>query len=239
MARAKKLWRPLKDWKRHEWAPMEEVWQRAEKVIGSDLRDMRHDLRQDFIDERLIMAVRLFAPDGTETQIKLEPECWQWLKIHYAHSIGGLEEIPEWKTEWKAETRKRKWERLALVVRRRELDKHYPAATTPTAHAGAETHANPAGAATPSGKDTPRRRPGPKPTGDWPVLLGAWLVNLARNYPQRLDNVVTRSTGIDELVEDARAFLVKHARFAPKEPRDIRAYLTEYLQFVGTPRNST
>src|SRR5262245_31470833 len=120
------LWRPLKDWKRHEWAPMKEVWQRAEKVIGSDLRDMQHDLRQDFLERRLIMAVRLFAPDGTETQIKLEPECWQWLKIHYAHSIVGWEEIPGWKVEWETEARERKWERSAFVVRRRELDKHYP-----------------------------------------------------------------------------------------------------------------
>ena len=146
MARAKKLWRPLKVWKRHEWAPMEEVWQRAKKVIGSDLRDMQHDLRQDFVDERLIMAVRLFAPDGTETQIKLEPECWQWLKIHYAHSIGGWEEIPEWKTEWKAEARKRKWERSALVVRRRELDKHYPAAAAMPSESPSTTKSKPGSA---------------------------------------------------------------------------------------------
>ena len=120
------LWRPLKDWKRHEWAPMKEVWQRAEKLIGSDLRDMQHDLRQDFLDGRLIMGMRLFALDGTETRIILERECWQWLKINYAWSITGWEEIPGWKTEWEAEARKRKWERSALVVRRRELDKHYP-----------------------------------------------------------------------------------------------------------------
>jgi len=127
------LWRPLKDWKRHEWAPMKEVWQRAEKVIGSDLRDMQRDLRQDFLDGRLIMGMRLFALDGTETRIILERECWQWLKINYAWSITGWEEIPGWKTEWEAEARKRKWERSALVVRRRELDKHYPAAVTATA----------------------------------------------------------------------------------------------------------
>jgi hypothetical protein len=237
MARAKKLWRPLKDWKRHEWAPMEEVWQRAKKVIGSDLRDMQHDLRQDFVDERLIMAVRLFAPDGTETQIKLEPECWQWLKINYAWSITGWEEIPGWQTEWEAEARKRKWGRSALVVRRRELDKRYPAAAA--THVGAETHANPAGAATPSGEHTRRGRRGPKHKGDWPDVLAGWLIMLARHYPQRFDNIVTGSTGTDELIEDARKFLRKHAGFAPKEPRDISAFLAKYLQFVITPRNST
>jgi hypothetical protein len=140
------LWRPLKDWKRHEWAPMKEVWQRAEKVIGSDLRDMQHDLRQDFLEKRLIMAVRLFAPDGTETWIIVEPECWQWLKINYAWSITGWEEIPGWKTEWEAEARKRKWERSALVVHRRELDKHYPATETVPSESPSTTKSKPGSA---------------------------------------------------------------------------------------------
>jgi len=140
------LWRPLKDWKRHEWAPMKEVWQRAEKVIGSDLRDMQHDLRQDFLDGRLIMGMRLFALDGTETRIILERECWQWLKINYAWSITGWEEIPGWKTEWEAEARKRKWERSALVVRRRELDKHYPAAAAMPSESPSTTKSKPGSA---------------------------------------------------------------------------------------------
>jgi len=140
------LWRPLKDWKRHEWAPMKEVWQRAEKVIGSDLRDMQRDLRQDFLDGRLIMGMRLFALDGTETRFILERECWQWLKINYAWSITGWEEIPGWKTEWEAEARKRKWERSALVVRRRELDKHYPAAAAMPSESPSTTKSKPGSA---------------------------------------------------------------------------------------------
>ena len=90
MARAKKLWRPLKDWHPSEWLAFENVWQRAEKVIGPDLWLMRRDLRQDFVDGRLIMAVRFFAQDGTETmRIILERACWQWLKINDASSIMG------------------------------------------------------------------------------------------------------------------------------------------------------
>ena len=165
------LWRPLKDWKRHEWAPMKEVWRRAEKVIGSDLRDMQHDLRQDFLDGRLIMGMRLFALDGTETRIILERECWQWLKINYAWSITGWEEIPGWKTEWEAEARKRKWERSALVVRRRELDKHYPAAaTTPSEQrAGEQPTADHRRA---DDMRPPQRRRGPPTTHDWHSIDG-------------------------------------------------------------------
>src|SRR5262245_60203945 len=181
MARAKKLWRPLKDWKRHEWAPMEEVWQRAEKVIGSDLRDMRRDLRQDFLDRRLIMGMRLFALDGTETRIILERECWQWLKINYAWSITGWEEIPGWKTEWEAEARKRKWEHSALVVRRRELDKHYPAATAATPIEHRADDSQPSQPSDPPANDQPtRRKPGPKPRKDWPKHVNREIVRALR-----------------------------------------------------------
>ena len=81
MARTNKLWRSLKVWRPHEWVTFKNVWQCAEKVIGSDLWLMQRDLRQEFVDGRLIMAVRFFAPNGTETMaIILEPACWQWLK---------------------------------------------------------------------------------------------------------------------------------------------------------------
>ena len=118
---------------------MKEAWQRAEKLIGSDLKDMQRDLRQEFLDGHLIAAVRLFAPevvrgfapDGREleqiiyteaTRIILERECWQWLKINYAWSITGWELIPKWKTIPGSEGEQR------VVVRRRELDKYYPSA---------------------------------------------------------------------------------------------------------------
>ena len=75
MVRAKKLWRPLRVWRSHEWVSFKKAWQRAEKVILSDLLWlMQRDLCQEFLDGRLIMAVRFFAPDGTETmRTLLEP----------------------------------------------------------------------------------------------------------------------------------------------------------------------
>jgi hypothetical protein len=86
---------------------------------------MRRDLRQDFVDGRLIMAVRFFARDGTETmKIILEPACWQWLKINDASSIMGWEEIPGWGADAHKEE---VWD---FRVRRRELDDLYPDADT-------------------------------------------------------------------------------------------------------------
>jgi hypothetical protein len=125
MARAKKPWRLLKGWHPSEWVVFENVWQRAEKVIGSDLWLMQRDLRQEFADGRLIMAVRFFARDGTETmRIILDRAAWQWLKINSASSITGWEAIPGWKAD---AHKKETWD---FRVRRRELDKLYPDADT-------------------------------------------------------------------------------------------------------------
>ena len=142
MARAKKLWRPLKVWHPDEWVSFKNVWQRAKKVIWSDLWLMQRDLRQEFLDGRLIMAVRFFAPNGTETiRIILEPACWQWLKINSASSITGWETIPGWAADaHKEET----WD---FRVRRRELDELYPDADTtgPAGPPGATGPQGPAG----------------------------------------------------------------------------------------------
>jgi len=100
MAREKKLWRPLKVWRPYEWVSFKKAWQRVEKVIWSDLWLMQRDLRQDFVDGRLIMAVRFFARDDTESmRIILEPACWRWLKINDASSITGWEAIPGWEAD--------------------------------------------------------------------------------------------------------------------------------------------
>jgi len=191
MARAKKLWRPLKGWHPSEWVAFKNVWQRAEKVIGSDLWLMQRDLRQEFVDGRLIMAVRFFAPNGTETMaIVLEPACWQWLRINDASSITGWEAIPEWEADaHKEET----WD---FRVRRRESDELYPDAdrkgpagppgpTGPAGRqglqgnpgAGATGPTGPVGATGPRFADSPSygRKPGQKITGNWRLHAAAEL----------------------------------------------------------------
>jgi hypothetical protein len=142
MARAKNPWRPLKVWRPSEWVSFKNVWRRAKKVIWSDLRLMQRDLRQEFVDGQLIMAVRFFAPNGRETmRIILERACWQWLKINDASSITGWEAIPGWDADaHKEET----WD---FRVRRRELDELYPDADTtgPAGPPGATGPQGPAG----------------------------------------------------------------------------------------------
>ena len=180
MARAKQPWRLLKGWHPSEWVAFKNVWQRAEKVIGSDLWLMQRDLRQEFVDGRLIMAVRFFARDGTETmRIILEPACWQWLRINDALSITGWEAIPGWEADAHKEE---KWD---FRVRRRESDKLYPDADRkgpagppgPTGPAGrqglqgkgATGPTGPVGATGPRFADAPsyRRKPGKKIKRNW------------------------------------------------------------------------
>jgi len=127
-------------------------------VIGSDLRLMRRDLRQEFVDGRLIMAVRFFARDGTETmRIILEPACWKWLKINDASSITGWEAIPAWEAD--AHKEEEWWD---FRVRRSELDKLYPDADTtgPPGPPGATGSQGPAGLVGPTGPQGLQGNPG-------------------------------------------------------------------------------
>ena len=193
MARAKKLWRPLKVWHSDEWVPFKKAWQRAKKTMWSNLHLMQRDLRQTFVDGHLVMAVRFFASNGTETRIILEPACWQWLKITSASSITGWKAIPGW------EAGAHKEEEWDFRVRRRELDKLYPDADTigPPGPPGATGVQGPPGlvgstglpgATGPAGAmglvgatgatgvtgsfadapDDGRGKPGPRARGDWP-----------------------------------------------------------------------
>jgi len=131
-----RLWRPLKTWHPHEWVPMKEAWQRVEAAVKSWSLTKR-DLRLDLINRRLVATVRRIAKDGTETRIILEPEYCQRLEFPYAWQQLG------WETD------AQEGEAWYFFVRRRELDKHYPAAD-----------------AVPSEQRTddlqPRRKPGPK-----------------------------------------------------------------------------
>ena len=184
MARAKKLWRPLKVWHPDEWVPFEKAWQRAKKVIWSDLWLMQRDLRQAFLDGRLIMAVRFFAPDGTETmQIILEPTCWEWLKINSASSIVGWEAIPGWEADaHKEET----WD---FRVRRRELDELYPDADTtgPAGPPGATGSQGPAGPVGPTGPQGPAASVGATgPTGPVGAMGPTFAPNDRRKPGQKI-----------------------------------------------------
>ena len=65
------------------------------------------------------------------------------------------------------------------------------------------------------GDAPPRVRPGPKPTGDWPKLVEAWIASVEKDEPNRLRNV-------DALVVDAQDFLRKEIKWAPSDTKALR-----------------
>ena len=71
---------------------------------------------------------------------------------------------------------------------------------------------------------TTRRRPGPKPTEDWPILLAAWLIRIACDEPSRLKNV-------DRLACDAVEHLDEEIKWAPPTKR-IRPVIVRLLRHV-------
>jgi hypothetical protein len=79
----------------------------------------------------------------------------------------------------------------------------------------------------------PRSPPGPKPKGDWPEVLGAWLImvsvaeraDVAAGHPSRLGN-------IPKLAGDAADFLEEKIGFAPQDTQELIRKIRHFLQFV-------
>jgi hypothetical protein len=168
MARAKKLWRPLKAWHRHEWVPFATAWARAEPIAGPGSHT-QNELQRAFRSGQLVAAVQLIAEDGAETWVLLECGCWRWLQVNHAWSISGWRLLPGW---WKAEggPEDRERGRRHVVVHRRELDKHYPAAeTVPSESSPSEGRTA-----------LPHRTPGRQPKHDWPKHMRREVIRRLR-----------------------------------------------------------
>jgi hypothetical protein len=73
--------------------------------------------------------------------------------------------------------------------------------------------------------DEPRRKPGKKPKDDWPLLVGAKLIHIARYDPDALENA-------DALVKLLKEFLREQIGWAPSDPKQVREKIVFLLQFV-------
>jgi hypothetical protein len=140
----KKLWRPVKEWVSHEWATWKEAWRRVHASLSEDAVLTRRYVKADLLARRLVGAARVFAPDGTQRYIILDPAFWQPVAFAHDWSMSGYENhIHE-------------GERWHFFVRRRELDQRYPVAVS----AEQTEPQQPA--------KLRRTPPGPSPTYDWP-----------------------------------------------------------------------
>ena len=189
---AEKLWREVKALPLHEWASFEEAFDRMLMHVAWEL--VERDLRQDILDRRLIAAARNIAPDETETRMILNPIFFKPLKI-WRNSpkdrvfVEGT--FPPGSGYW------------YFFVRRRELDKHYPA----TQSSGRPT--NPL--------EPPPRRRGRLTTHDWHSIDGEIARRCINQKTRRLE--VPKNE--NKLAEDMLNWLSKRG-IDPPAPSEMR-----------------
>jgi len=158
-APAKRLWRPLKAWKAHEWVPMKNAWLRVHAALSENMRLTRRDLKAHLLAKRLVGAARVIAPDGSERCIIFEPAFWEPVDLPYAYLVSGYEKHASEGEAWH------------FFVRRANLDKHYPtAATAPASWTTNDRRID----------NTARRRPGPQPKHDWPIEVAREVIRIVR-----------------------------------------------------------
>jgi hypothetical protein len=146
----RKLWRPLKAWVPHEWTTMHEAWSRIFASLSNNMPLTRRDLKTDLFAGRLVGAARVTnKKEGTEQFIVFDRDFWKPVEFPYAWNVTGWDEHYREGEEWH------------FFVRRRELDKRYPAA------ANAMPSERPADSMAP-----PPRRRGPVVTHDWFSICG-------------------------------------------------------------------
>jgi hypothetical protein len=70
-----------------------------------------------------------------------------------------------------------------------------------------------------------RHTPGPKPTDDWPLLVAARLIYIARYDPEALLNA-------EALIEPMQKFLQEEIGWHPKDRKQVREKIVFLLKFV-------
>jgi hypothetical protein len=82
----------------------------------------------------------------------------------------------------------------------------------------------PDGAAAPAADDR-RRKPGPKPTDDWPEEVAAELIRIAATNPKAFKN-------IDKLVKQIQTDFTDTDRFVPQDPKAVETLIRRLLKHV-------
>jgi len=208
-------------WDKRQWPftlPATEAVTRLTRLFGFPklaMQQLCRDIRSKG-RKRLPAAIRCIR-DGSETFERLRPSELESFdveslleanaaEIGYGFGImddgeyGGPEEQSAHATE--------RW----LFVDPARFEKLHPDAATPETAASA------------SANNTlpPRRKPGRKFRDDWPILLGAWLVEVACDNPKRLRNV-------NALIAEAETVLKEELDdWAPPE-KELRMMIVEFL----------
>jgi hypothetical protein len=139
---------------------MKEAWIRVDAACGVAMRLTRRVLKAHLLAKELVGAARIIAPNESERRLIFEPAFWEPVELDRAWSVSGYEQS--------------KGEEWFFFVRRRELDRLYPAAreqpTTPE-------------------PSPPRRKPGRKITAGWRLFAA----HAAYEFKKKHGQLPTRS----------------------------------------------
>jgi hypothetical protein len=151
-----------------EWASLDDAFERVKLCGSAEL--VGHDLKQDFLTGRLQAAARCIAPDGTETCFIFEPAWWRPFKIS-CPPILLLRATGRSRVEGVAEGWDLKQGKWYWLVRRVELDTRYPCALGKLYPVAAPSEQ--------ADNSTSRRKPGPPPKHEWPLVVARELIRMA------------------------------------------------------------
>jgi hypothetical protein len=186
------------------WVPLNDAYRQGTARLGSSdfaIADLQRGLKADQ-DDPLHLHSKMRPLIGAEELL----DAAFWHDFGLARWNEGLTLV--------ARTDRRLSGSAVIYVWKPDLEKIWPT----EAPASVESF--------PTDGAAPRRRPGPKPTGDWQIHLAAWLIQIARDDPKRLRNV-------DRLVADAGTHPDnKKIGWLPQDAKQVRRVIVELLRHV-------
>jgi hypothetical protein len=211
----------------HKWGlTVEGAFAQIEAAVRS-LDFAEDDINEGLRNERLKSGEWQISPNSVGTWRPLNSSDWAQRTVRAKHSVLGPGMTTPPVGLFRAPRRGEGSVYIEgpgfaghVFICRADLDKYYSTPTTgerpaPTTAGGHRID-----------DDEPRRKPGPKPRDDWPMLLAAKLIDVALNEPENLKNV-------DGLVQYMRGtFLPKQIDWAPADKEAVRKMIVQLLQFV-------
>jgi hypothetical protein len=195
-----------------KWAPLQpDVFARAKAILGRSDDLVAHDLTRHLRGGQLKAGARQLFSYQDASGVITRDTCFVFKKVFWQDNRIDHRGNMCWATgiQYPAVFGLGGWH---IFICRRELDRIYP----PAAPVAADDLPDPL-----------RSKPGTKPTGDWPDVVAAWLIMIAVEDKSRLGN-------IDQLVSDAKDFLLDTIGWEPQDNKDLRSKIRHFLRFVQT-----
>ena len=186
------------------WSPVVELHKLLSQRTG-DPRLAAFDLTAALANNRLRCMRRNLAGEREAV-----PSTF-WTDYQLCHSLNRLKVFPRARPRDYAVPSMRGW---IFYVWQPDFDRIFgpPAGSAPVEHDD-------------DSDTSPPVKPGRSRAEDWPTLIAQWLIAVAADDPQRLQNV-------DALVVEAQEFLDEQIQWSPSDDKVLRAKIRELLKLI-------